>query len=191
VQAVIAAAATERDRLLVRVLWATGARISEALALRPADVHPDGLVLPNRKNPNRPTKRVFLPAGQADLPGALLYWARQHGLPDHTPLFVSRKRAPDGGLRPISRQQAWALIKAASARAGVRVLALRPSKAGAPGEPAPVHPHLFRHARVRQIVRQTKSLPVAQKQAGWARLQLAYLSVGDDEVREALRAVQE
>jgi integrase len=191
VQAVIAAAATERDRLLLRVLWATGARISEALALRPADVHPDSLVLPNRKNPNRPTKRVFLPAGQADLPGALLYWARQHGLPDSTPLFVSRKRAADGGLRPISRQQAWDLIKAASTRADVRVLALRSSKDGAPGEPAPVHPHLFRHARVRQIVRQTKSLPVAQKQAGWARLQLAYLSVGDDEVREAMRLVSE
>jgi hypothetical protein len=44
---------------------------------------------------------------------------------------------------------------------------------------------------VRQLVRATKSLPIAQKQAGWARLQLAYLSVGDDEVREAMRAVSE
>jgi integrase len=189
VRAVVAAAATERDRLLLRVLWATGARISEALALRAADVHPDSLVLPNLKNPNRPTKRVFLPAGQADLPGALLFWARQQGLPDHAPLFVSRKRAPDGGLRPISRQQAWELVRAASERADVRVLALRASKHGRAGEPAPVHPHLFRHARVHQIVRTTKSLPVAQKQAGWARLQLAYLSVGDDEVRAAMQSV--
>src|SRR5687767_2745352 len=46
VRAVIAAAATERDRLLLRVLWATGARISEALALRPMDVLRDSLVLP-------------------------------------------------------------------------------------------------------------------------------------------------
>jgi hypothetical protein len=29
---------------------------------------------------------------------------------------------------------------------------------------------------------------VAQKQAGWSRL-LAYLSIGDDEVREAMRSV--
>jgi hypothetical protein len=56
-------------------------------------------------------------------------------------------------------------------------------------EPAPVHPHLFRHARVRQILRTTKNLPVAQQQAGWSRLQLAYLSIGDDEVREAMRSV--
>jgi integrase/recombinase XerD len=190
VRAVVEAAATERDRLLLRVLWATGARISEALALRPADVHPDSLVLPNLKNPNRPTKRVFLPAGQADLPGALLFWARQRGLPDHAPRFVSRKRAPAGGRRPISRQQAWELVKAASERAGVRVLALQPG-IPAEGVPAPVHPHLLRRARVRQLVRATKSLPIAQKQAGWARLQLAYLSVGDDEVREAMRAVSE
>jgi integrase len=191
VQAVIAAAATERDRLLLRVLWATGARISEVLALRPLDVRRDSLVLPNRKNPNRPTKAVFLPAGQADLPGALLLWAREQDLPDHAPLFISRKRGTDGGLRPISRQQAWELVRAASERANVRVLALRESRYGAAGEPAPVHPHLFRHARVRQLVRTTRSLPIVQKQAGWARLQLAYLSVSDDEVRDAMRGVPE
>ena len=70
VLAVIDAAPTERDRLLLRVLWATGARISEALALRSMDIRRDSLVLPNLKNPSRPTKRVFLPAGQVDLPGA-------------------------------------------------------------------------------------------------------------------------
>src|SRR5438067_10890881 len=80
VRAVIDAATCERDRLLLRVLWATGARISEALGLRPMDVQRDHLVLPNRKNPNLTVKRVYLPAGQADLPGALLVWANEHGL---------------------------------------------------------------------------------------------------------------
>jgi hypothetical protein len=82
-------------------------------------------------------------------------------------------------------------VKAASERAQVRVLALRESRAGKAGAPAPVHPHLFRHARVRQIVRQTKSLPLAQKQAGWSPLQLAYLTLGDDEARELMRRVAE
>ncbi len=68
--AIIDAASTERDRLLLRVLWATGARISEALELRVVDVRRDSLVLPNLKNPSRLTKQVFLPAGQMDLPGA-------------------------------------------------------------------------------------------------------------------------
>jgi integrase/recombinase XerD len=189
VLAVIDAAPSERDRLLLRVLWATGARISEALAIRAMDVHRDSLVLPNLKNPSRPTKRVFLPAGQMDLPGALLLWAREHTLADDEPLFFSRKRSGSGARRPISRQQAWEIVRAASEQANVRVLALRASRYGATGEPAPVHPHLFRHARVRQIVRATKSLPIAQKQAGWSRLQMAYLSVSDDEVRAAMRSV--
>lgn len=87
--------------------------------------------------------------------------------------------------------QAWTIVKAASERAGVRVLALRASQHGGVGEPAPVHPHLFRHARVRQIVRATRSLPPAQRQAGWARLQTAYLTVSDDEARRLMREVPE
>ena len=50
VKSVIDAAKCERDRLLLRFLWATGARVSEALALRPMDVQRDHLVPPNRKS---------------------------------------------------------------------------------------------------------------------------------------------
>jgi integrase len=68
-KAVIAAAATERDRLLLHVLWATGGRISEVLAVRAADVRRDALVLPDRKHPSRPAKTESLSAG-ARAPGA-------------------------------------------------------------------------------------------------------------------------
>jgi len=44
VRAVIAAAQGERGQLLVRVLWASGGRVSEVLALRAADVRRDSLV---------------------------------------------------------------------------------------------------------------------------------------------------
>src|ERR1700730_5396970 len=101
VNAVIDAASRERDRLFMRVLWATGARVSEALALRPMDVQRDHLVLPNRKNPTLTVKRGYLPAGQADLPGALLVWANEHGLAPHAPLFISRKHGRDAGLKAI------------------------------------------------------------------------------------------
>jgi site-specific recombinase XerD len=75
---VIAAARTERDRLLLRVLWATGARVSEMLALRPMDLRRDSPVLPNRKNPNLTDKRVFLPGAELGLTGELLLWAEEH-----------------------------------------------------------------------------------------------------------------
>jgi integrase len=188
VLAIVAAAETDRDRLFLRTLWATGGRVSEVLALRPMDVQRSALVLPNRKNPSRPVKTVHLPAGQADLPGALLLWARDQLLADDEPLFFSRKRAA-GQRRPLGRGQAWRIVKQASARAGVQVLALRDSQHGAAGEPAPVHPHLFRHARVRAIVRSTRSLPLAQRQAGWSRLQTAYLTLGDREAAELMASV--
>ena len=148
-------------------------------------------MLPNRKNPNLTVKRVYLPASQADLSGALRVWANEQGLYPQTPLFFSRKRDADGGLKAISRVQVWTILKAGSERAAVRVLALRASQHGAVGKPAPAHPHLFRHARVRQIVRATCNLPLAQRQAGWSRLQLAYLSIGDDEARALMHQVPE
>lgn len=162
VRAVIAAAGGERDRLLLRALWATGARISEVLALRPIDVRRDSLVLPNRKNPNLRVKRVFLPGAELGLTGELLLWAKEQGIADNEPLFFSRKSGADGSRRALNRGQAWLIVKKASERASVEVLALRASKHGPIGGPAPVHPHLFRYVRVRQIVRQTKSLPLAQ-----------------------------
>jgi hypothetical protein len=140
-------------------------------------------------NRSNVVKRVYLPAGQADLPGALLVWANEHGLAPHAPLFFSRKHSADGGSKAISRVQAWTILKAASELADVRVLALRASHHGAIGEPAPAHPHLFRHARVRQIVRSTRNLPLAQRQARWSRLQMAYLTVGDDEARQLMQSV--
>jgi integrase len=190
-RAVITAASSERDRLLLRVLWATGARISEVLALRPMDVRRDSVVLPNRKNPNLAVKRVFLPGAELGLTGELLLWAKEQALADDEPLFFSRKRGANGSRRPLQRGQAWLIVKQASERAEVRVLALRASRHGRAGEPAPVHPHLFRHARVRQIMRATRNLPLAQRQAGWSRLQMAYLTIGDDEARLLMRELTE
>jgi integrase len=102
VRAVIAAARSERDRLLLRVLWATGARISEVLALRPMDVRRDSLILSNRKNPNLTVKRVFLPGAELGLTGELLLWAKEQGLADNEPLFFSRKGGVDGRVAPCS-----------------------------------------------------------------------------------------
>jgi len=146
-------------------------------------------VLSNLKNPSRPVKTAHLAAAHAGLPGELLLWAREHALDDDEPLFFSRQRGGHGQRKAIDRVRAWQIVKAASERANVHVLALRTSGHGRVGEPAPVHPHLFRHARVRQIVRHTRSLPLAQKQAGWARLHTEYLTLSDDEAQRLMQQV--
>jgi hypothetical protein len=145
------------------------------LTLRPKNIRRQELAVPNLKNPSRRVKTAHLSAAHAGLPGDLLVWVRENGLADDEPLFFSRQRAADGRRKAIDRVRAWQIVKSASERAEVRVLALRATGYGGIGEPAPVHPHLFRHARVRQIVRHTRSLALAQKQAGWARLHTEYL----------------
>lgn len=109
VREVIGAAATERDQLLLRVLWATGGRISEVLALCPMDVLRDSLVLPNRKNPNQTVKRVFLPGAEFGRTGELLLWAKEQGVADDEPLFFSRKRGAMVAVVPCSvgRPGSW------------------------------------------------------------------------------------
>jgi hypothetical protein len=83
------------------------------------------------------------------------------------------------------------MVEAPSERADVRILALRSSAQGRAGEAAPVRPHLFRHARMRQIVRQTRSLALAQTQASRARLDFEYLTLSDDEAHHPMRGVPE
>jgi integrase len=155
------------------------------------DVQRDSLVLPNLKNPNLTVKRVFLPGAELGLIGELLLWAKEQGVDDYKPVFFSRKRGADGSLRALQRGQAWLIVKEASERANVRVLALRASRHGPAGEAAPVHPHLFRHARVRQIVRTAHNLPLAQRQAGWSRLQMVYLTVGDEEAGQLMQQLSD
>jgi integrase len=60
VQTTIDAAANDRDRLLLPVLWATGGRSSEALALRACAIQRDALVPPNCKSPSQLGKKPFL-----------------------------------------------------------------------------------------------------------------------------------
>lgn len=190
-RAVIAAATNNRDRLLMRVLWATGGRVSEALALRAADVRRDALVLPNLKNPSRRVKTVYLSAADVDLPGELLLLQRELGVSDAAPLFASRKRGADGGVQPLGRAQVKRIVEDAGRRAGVTLAAVRDSASRRKGDPGPVYPHAFRHARVRQIMRSTRSLPLAQRQAGWTKLQTVYLTLSDQETREMMQQVPE
>jgi hypothetical protein len=86
--------------------------------------------------------------------------------------------------------QAWWSVNDASEGAPVWVRVRRAPKEGVVGAPGR-SPYRFRHARVRQIVRQTKSMPLAQMHAGWSRLQLAYLPIGVDEARALMHQVDQ
>ena len=85
---------------LVRVLWATGARISEALDLRLVDVRRDSVVLPNLKNPSR-ICRARCCSGPKNIGSQTVSHSSSHA------------KVRQVGGRPISRQQAWEIVRAA------------------------------------------------------------------------------
>jgi|SRR5579864_527714 len=59
------------------------------------------------------------------------------------------------------------------------------------GRPAPASPRCSRCAQSTCSVRSTRNLPLAHRLAGWSRLQMAYLTVGDDEGRQLMQQVPE
>jgi integrase len=127
-----AAAATERDRLLVRALAETGARLGEALALTPARLGPDSVVLPIEARRRAEEKTVYLNP-RSPLLRDLRRYAGEHGL------------ARDARFWPFTRQRGHTLVTRAAAAAGV--FRLKPATRGGarPALRAPAWPHLFRH----------------------------------------------
>ena len=118
-RAVVDAARTTRDRLLLECLWQSGGRVSEVLRLRRCDVDPaeGALVLANLKQRRRtvPVKRVYVSTG---LVAALLAYARDARVPPTGPVFASRQ----GDRGPMTRQNVWRLVTGCARRAGVLVV---------------------------------------------------------------------
>ncbi len=120
VHRVIALEENARNRILIKLLYVAGLRVSEACSLRARDVRPasdGGYVTVYGKGGK--TRTILLGQGIYE---ELL--SLRGGGPDE-PLFKSQK----GGA--LSASQAWRAVRRAAERAGVE---------------APVSPHWFRHA---------------------------------------------
>jgi len=131
--AAIAAATTgDRDRLLVRLLAETGARLGEVLTLTSARLGQGYVVLPVEKRRQYEEKAVYLNP-QSSLLHELLRYAVDYGL------------ARDDRYWPITRQQGHTIVTRAAAAAAV--YRLKPEKQdGVRVEVrTPAWPHLFRH----------------------------------------------
>jgi integrase/recombinase XerD len=138
-----------RDRALLEVLYGTGARISEAVALDVDDVDlGDGVVLLRGKG----GKQRLVPLGSYGRDAVDGYLVR--GRPalaaagqGGPALFVNHR----GGR--LSRQTAWATLRAAAARAGVT---------------AAVSPHTLRHSFATHLLDGGADVRVVQELLGHA-----------------------
>jgi site-specific recombinase XerD len=145
-----------RVRALVLVLWRSGLRISEALALKPADVErlPDGRVtLHVRRGKGGRERRVpLLGAEAAAVLGRWLDARERLGVGASAPVFCTIARPLPGGALDTS----WArhLLRRLGARAGVE---------GA-------RPHLFRHAFASERAHEGRPLAALGQALGHASL---------------------
>ncbi|MEK7710244.1 MAG: site-specific tyrosine recombinase XerD, partial [candidate division NC10 bacterium] len=137
-----------RDRALLELLYATGMRASECLALRIEDLNlAAGYVIPTGKG----DRQRLVPVG-----AQALHWVRAY-LKTARPALV--KRADPGTLfvnragRRLSRQGLWGIIKKAARRAGVRTA---------------VSPHTLRHSFASHLLERGADLRSIQAMLGHA-----------------------
>ena len=162
---IIEAAANERDHLLLRLLWETGVRVSEAIQIRLQDVARDGIRVLGKGNAERV---VFVQDG---LVSALLFYAQSRELGREDYLFQSRK----GGH--ITKQRADQVIKAAAQRAGLQ---------------RTVHAHLFRHGYAINFLNCSGRLDALQEQLGHRDINTTriYLRLSNEDLRREVSKLQ-
>jgi integrase/recombinase XerD len=138
-----------RDRALLELLYATGARVSELMQLDVDDIAGDTELLRVR---GKGQKERIVPVGSYARAAVDAYLARSrpelsrrgHASPR---LFLGARGAP------LSRQGAWLIIQAAAERAGLQ---------------AHVSPHTFRHSFATHLLQGGADVRVVQELLGHA-----------------------
>ena len=161
----IDATTTERDRLLLRLLWEAGVRISEALTLMLEDVGREGIRVLGKGAIERV---VFVQDG---LVSSILFYAQERHMDRGDYLFPSRK----GGH--ITKQRADQIIKKATKSARLR---------------RNVHAHLFRHGYAINFLNCSGRLDALQEQLGHKDINTTriYLRLSDEDVKREVQKIQ-
>ena len=161
----IDAAINERDQLLLRLLWETGVRVSEAIRIKLGDVGREGIRILGKGNTERV---VYIQDG---LVSAVLFYAQEQDLERADHVFVSRK----GGH--ITKQRVDQVIKAAAHRAKLQ---------------RSVHAHLFRHGYAINFLNCSGRLDALQEQLGHKDINTTriYLRLSDEDVKREVNKVQ-
>ncbi len=151
-------------RLMIEILWITGSRVSEVLALCAGDLVRRGSdynLNITRSKRRKPVKELL--AIPADLGIKIEDYARLRGIRQDTRLF------------PVHRATAWRRIRTL----GKKAL----------GRDREIHPHMFRHGRVYDLAQQGEHPFVIAKIVGHVCLQttMGYFHPSEHDIRDALR----
>jgi integrase/recombinase XerD len=161
-----------RDRAMIELLYATGMRVSELIAIRAIDLRLDAEYLTCVGKGN---KERIIPIGEE-----ATSWVKRYQR-DARPLLVRRKKTPDrpgprlfvnarGG--PLGRVGFWKILRAYGRRAGL---------------PASLSPHVIRHSFATHLLERGADLRAIQMMLGHADLSTTQIYTHVLETR--LRAV--
>jgi integrase/recombinase XerD len=165
-----------RDRALLELLYATGARISEACGLSMGDIDFDARLV---RLFGKGSKERIVPFGRAAA-AALDEWFSPRGRVRLVPLQWRRRNDAEavflnrrGGR--LTRQAAWAVVKRYGERAGLR------------GE---LSPHVLRHSCATHLLDHGADLRVVQELLGHASIATTqvYTKVSQERLFEVYRA---
>jgi integrase/recombinase XerD len=143
-----------RDRAMIEVLYATGMRVSELIAIRAADLHLESEYLTCIGKGN---KERLIPIGEQ-----ASAWLRRYQR-EARPALLARRRTPArtsprlfvnarGG--PLTRVGFWKILKGCGTRAGIRALS----------------PHVLRHSFATHLLERGADLRAIQMMLGHADL---------------------
>ena len=157
-----------RNRALIIILYRGGLRISEALALRPADIDPErGTVRVMDGKGHKPRTVGLEPGAMA----AVQRWMdkrRQAGIRGRTLLCTLRGA-------PMSQQYARAMLRRAAEHAGVE---------------RRVVPHQLRHTHAAELVSEGVPMPVIRDQLGHSSLAVTDRYLRDIAPAEVIATMQ-
>ena len=161
----INAAENERDCLLLRLLWETALRVSEAINVKLVDVGREGIRVLGKGGVERV---VFV---QDSLVAAILFYAQERAIERDAYLFPSRK----GGH--ITKQRADQIIKETARSAGLQ---------------RSVHAHLFRHGYAINFLNYGGRLDALQEQLGHRDINTTriYLRLCSEDVKREVAKIQ-
>lgn len=165
VHSLIGVTRDHRDCLLLTLLWETGTRISEAIAIRLRDVGRDGIRALGKGQKERV---VFVRDG---LVSSILFYAQEQRMGRDDFLFPSRK----GGH--ITKQRADQIIKRAAKQANLERI---------------VHAHLFRHGYAINFLNCGGRLDALQEQLGHRDINTTriYLRLTDADVKREVAKIE-
>ncbi len=152
VERMINAAASERNKLLLRLLFQSGGRCTEVCQLRRRDIGTNYVQLVNLKQGGYTEK---LPGVSPELCNDLLSYCIANSISPDDWVFQSRK-ARDSH---IGRKMVWRIVHQLSTKLGIL-------RAHTDGISVPVWPHTFRHGCAIHILNRTKNLVLVKDQLG-------------------------